>query len=206
MIEQVNFEKMGGIVPAIVEDAGDGRVLMLGFMNREALKRTLDERQVYFWSRSKSRLWKKGETSGNILNLVSVHMDCDQDTLLVRVQPTGPVCHTGGETCFASAPWEPDLAALRRLVSVIRERKERMPDGSYTAKLFKEGIAKIAQKVGEEAVELAIAAQYPDTHRCVEETADLFYHTLVLLAGKGIELSDVFDELERRMKQYDRLQ
>ncbi len=199
MITTIDFEKMNGLVPAIVQDADDGTVLMLGFMNQEALRQTLEERQVVFWSRSKKRLWKKGETSGNILDLVSVEADCDRDALLVKAIPRGPVCHTGQRSCFDNAAGLNRYSVLRKLVSIIRARKSDLPEDSYTTKLFKRGVSYIGQKVGEEAVELAIAGQYQDQARCIEETADLLYHTLVLLEAKGIGLNDVFGELEKRM-------
>ena len=189
---------MNGIVPAVIQSEQDGTVLMVGYMNREALQRTLDEKQVTFWSRSKSRLWKKGETSGNSLNVVSVHLDCDADALLIVARPAGPVCHTGKRSCFSFERPVSEKPVLEHLSEVIAERKRKMPEGSYTAKLFREGSARIGQKVGEEAVELAIAAQYDDTQRCIEEAADLMYHTLVLLAQKGIDLRQVEGELSKR--------
>jgi phosphoribosyl-ATP pyrophosphohydrolase/phosphoribosyl-AMP cyclohydrolase len=199
MIEQVNFQKMNGLIPAIVQDDGDGTVLMLGFMNQEALEQTLAEHQVIFWSRSKRRLWKKGETSGNDLKVVSVEHDCDNDALLVRVSATGPVCHTGERSCFPVRGFH-SQSVLHQLEQIIRERIQTMPEGSYTAKLLNGGSALVGQKVGEEAVELAIAAQHQDRQRCVEEAADLLYHALVLLALKKIEVMEVEQELERRMK------
>ncbi len=195
----LNFDKLNGLLPAVVQHAERGDVLMLGFMNQEALDWTLREKRVTFWSRSKQRLWMKGETSGNYLNVVSLHPDCDNDALLILARPTGPVCHTGEKNCFSSEH-SFDGSTLGRLEEVVVGRKTHAPESSYTARLFTEGIAKIAQKVGEEAVELSIAAQYPDTQRCIEEAADLFYHTLVLLAGKDIPLAEVYGELERRMK------
>jgi phosphoribosyl-AMP cyclohydrolase / phosphoribosyl-ATP pyrophosphohydrolase len=197
MTDSINFEKMGGLVPAVVQDADDRRVLMVGFMDREALRRTLEELEVVFWSRSRKMYWKKGETSGNILALVSVSADCDADSLLVLARPSGPVCHTGSQTCFPDA--EGQGAVIETLARVIIQRRKEMPQGSYTAELFRSGIARIGQKVGEEAVELAIAAQYHDRQRCVEESADLLYHLLVLLAEKEIPLTDVYDELGKRM-------
>jgi phosphoribosyl-ATP pyrophosphohydrolase/phosphoribosyl-AMP cyclohydrolase len=193
---QLDFEKMGGLVPAIVQDAQDGAVLMLGFMNEEALRRTQEENEVVFWSRRNARLWKKGETSGNTLKVVSICADCDSDTLLITALPAGPVCHTGARSCFAESP----PGFLHQLMDVIVQRRDDRPDGSYTAALFGKGVASIAQKVGEEAVELAIAAQHPDRQRCIEEGADLLYHTCVLLAAKQISLGDIAEELERRRK------
>jgi phosphoribosyl-AMP cyclohydrolase / phosphoribosyl-ATP pyrophosphohydrolase len=199
MKTDVDFEKMNGLVPAIVQDAGDGTILMLGFMNAEALERTLQERLVTFWSRTKQRLWQKGETSGNHLELVSVAVDCDADTLLIRAQPRGPVCHTGKRSCFPEQPDEHLGGVLNRLEDTITNRKDKAPEGSYTARLFKEGVQKIGQKLGEEAVELAIAAQYPDIQRCIEESADLVYHLMVLLAAKDITFRQVEAELAKRM-------
>ncbi len=200
MIEQIDFAKMKGLVPAVVQDAADGTVLMVGFMNREALERTLEERQVTFWSRSKSRLWKKGETSGNFLNVVSVDADCDADALLIRAHPSGPVCHNGTKGCFPVHSLPGTNQILQELFDLIRERKRTLPENSYTSGLFREGIQRIGQKVGEEAIELSIAGQYPDRQRIVEETADLLYHTLVLLAEKEVDTSEVYLELARRMK------
>ena len=201
MIERVDFDKMNGLVPAVVQDAEDGAVLMVGFMNSEALERTRDEGRVTFWSRTKGRLWQKGETSGNYLEVVSVDVDCDGDTLLIRAHPRGPVCHTGTKSCFPNQSEAHAGKILYRLTRIISERKVTMPEGSYTSKLFGEGEKKIGQKVGEEAVELAIAAQYPDKQRCVEEAGDLIYHLLVLLAAKEISLAEVEAELERRMSE-----
>jgi phosphoribosyl-ATP pyrophosphohydrolase/phosphoribosyl-AMP cyclohydrolase len=199
MKQDLNFEKMNGLIPAVVQDPEDGTVLMLGFMNREALEHTEKEGMVHFFSRTKRRLWKKGETSGNVLRVVSIDADCDHDALLVRARPAGPVCHTGQRSCFPAH--ENSLGeVLKSLSAVIAERKSTMPQNSYTSQLFAEGVARIAQKVGEEAVELSISAQYPDQRRCIEETADLLYHLLVLLAEKEIDLSQIADELESRMK------
>lgn len=199
MIDTINFDKMDGLIPVIIQDADTGLVLMAGFMNREALRQTITEKEVVFWSRTKQRLWKKGETSGNILDVVSLTTDCDKDTVLIMAKPRGPVCHTGEPTCFSKddAGWRWDI--LPRLIAIIHDRKKKLPEDSYTAKLFSKGIAKIGQKVGEEGVELAIAAQHDDKQRCIEETADLFYHTLVLLEAKEINISSIFEELGKRM-------
>jgi phosphoribosyl-ATP pyrophosphohydrolase/phosphoribosyl-AMP cyclohydrolase len=199
MIDTLNFNKMDGLVPAIIQDADNGLVLMTGFMNRDALQQTISEKQVVFWSRTKQRLWKKGETSGNFLDVVSLSTDCDKDAVLVKARPRGPVCHTGEQTCFGkdNAGWGWDI--LARLVSIVHDRKSKLPEDSYTAKLFSKGVAKIGQKVGEEGVELAIAAQYDNKQRCIEETADLLYHTIVLLEAKEIHISSVFEELGKRM-------
>ena len=197
MIDTLNFEKMNGLLPAVIQDAGTGSVLMLGFMNREALQQTIAGKQVVFYSRTKQRLWKKGETSGNVLNVVSIASDCDNDAVLIQANPTGPVCHTGEQSCFSG---EAGLPVLSGLISVIKKRKKTMPEDSYTAKLFTKGVAKIGQKVGEEGVELAIAAQYDDKQRCIEEAADLLFHTLILLEAKDISLADVLGELGKRRK------
>jgi phosphoribosyl-ATP pyrophosphohydrolase/phosphoribosyl-AMP cyclohydrolase len=196
----IDFEKMNGLAPAIVQDAGNGAVLMLGFMNAEALERTLNDGLVTFWSRGKQRLWQKGETSGNYLDVVSIDADCDRDTLLIRARPRGPVCHTGNRTCFPQQPDANPGDVLNRLAETIISRKENAPEGSYTAKLFAAGVSKIGQKLGEEAVELAIAAQYPDLQRCIEESADLVYHLMVLLAAKDITFQGVEAELAKRMR------
>ena len=199
MRNKVNFEKMNGLVPAIVQDADDCTVLMLGFMNAEALERTLKDELVTFWSRTKQRLWQKGETSDNHLEVVSIDVDCDEDTLLIRARPRGPVCHTGSRSCFPEQPGGHAGRVLSRLAEIIADRKEKSPEGSYTAKLLNAGNQKIGQKLGEEAVELAIAAQYADAQRCTEEAADLVYHLMVLLAAKGLSLEQVEAELEKRM-------
>jgi len=199
MTIDVDFGKMNGLLPAIVQDAGDGTVLMLGFMNAEALERTLNEGLITFWSRTKQRLWQKGETSGNYLELVSLDVDCDRDTLLLQARPRGSVCHTGSRSCFPEDSNERIGIVLNRLAETIASRKDKAPEGSYTARLFNEGPKKIGQKVGEEAVELAIAAQYPDAQRCIEESADLIYHLMVLLAAKDITFQQVEVELAKRM-------
>lgn len=199
MRNQLNFEKMNGLVPAIIQDADDRTVLMLGFMNAEAVERTLRDGLVTFWSRTKQRVWQKGEVSGNHLEVVSVDMDCDQDTLLIRARPRGPVCHTGSRGCFPERPGGRAGRVLNRLAEIIASRKENLPEGSYTTSLFNAGAQKIGQKLGEEAVELAIAAQYSDTQRCTEEAADLVYHLMVLLAAKGITIEQVEGEMEKRM-------
>ncbi len=199
MTETIDFEKMNGIVPVVVQDFHDGTVLMLGFMNEEALHRTLEERHVVFWSRSKKRLWKKGESSGNILDLVSIETDCDSDSLLIKASPRGPVCHTGQRSCFKKAELLSWNLVIEKLIAIIQKRKGELPENSYTTELFKRGLPYIGQKVGEEAVELAISAQYQDQQRCVEEAADLVYHMLVLLEAKEIGMAPVLKELENRM-------
>ncbi len=197
MMDQLDFEKMEGLIPVVVQHKETAAVLMVGFMNKQALERTLQERRVTFWSRTRKQLWQKGEGSGNFLNVISIEADCDADTLLIQAMPEGPVCHTGAAACFSNVP---PGAQLKNLEMIINDRIHKKPEGSYTAKLFEKGILKIAQKVGEEGVELALAAQYPDRSRCVEEAADLMYHLLVLLSARNIPFSDVEEELAKRMR------
>lgn len=188
-----------GLVPAIVQDADTLQVLMLGYMNEEALQKTQESGLVTFFSRSRGRLWTKGETSGNYLHLVSVAADCDKDTLLIMAKPDGPVCHEGTKTCWGNAV--PDSAGfIRRLQSVIQGRKEEMPEGSYTTKLFKAGTARMAQKVGEEAVETVIEAMKGNKEGIVYEASDLIYHLLVLLSSQDLSIADLEAELEKRHK------
>jgi phosphoribosyl-ATP pyrophosphohydrolase/phosphoribosyl-AMP cyclohydrolase len=196
MLEQLNFSKGDGLIPAIVQDANTSKVLMLGYMNEESLKKTLEEKVVTFFSRSKQRLWTKGETSGNFLHLQSVKVDCDQDTLLLTVDPVGPVCHTGSDTCFDEKNEDPNF--LLHLQSVIQHRKDNPSEKSYTSSLFQKGINKVAQKVGEEAVELVIEAKDDNEELFLNEAADLMYHYLVLLSAKGYRLEDVLDVLKKR--------
>jgi phosphoribosyl-ATP pyrophosphohydrolase/phosphoribosyl-AMP cyclohydrolase len=193
-----------GLVPAIAQDSTTGEVLMLAWMNCEAWQKTLDTRQAHFWSRERKALWRKGETSGNTMEVVEVRLDCDSDAVLLRVRPAGPACHTGKRSCFfnpvqGEAPG-PSAGFLRKLEEVILDRKVHPKEGSYTNKLFQEGIEKISQKVGEEATETIVAALGQSNERVVSETADLFYHTLVLLAARGLCLADVEAELEKRHK------
>lgn len=191
----INFSKLNGLVPCVVQDARTNAVLMLGFMNEEAYQKTIDEKKVTFYSRSKKRLWTKGESSGNFLTLVDVLLDCDQDTLLIKAIPAGPVCHTGAATCFG----EPSLAwDLHTLENIIQDRKSNPQKGSYTNTLFNAGINKIAQKVGEEAVELVIESKDNNNELFLGEAADLMYHYLVLLAAKDITLQDVLGVLQKR--------
>lgn len=191
-----DFDKMpDGLVPAIIQDADNRAVLMLGYMNREAFRMTRDSGNVWFFSRSKGRLWMKGERSGNILQLVGMRLDCDSDAILVTARPTGPVCHTGDETCFGPAPERP---VLRTLEEVIASRKSSAPTESYVASLFAKGINKIAQKVGEEAVELVIEAKDDNEALFLNEAADLLFHYLILLQAKGHRLSDVEAVLQSR--------
>lgn len=190
---------MNGLVPAIIQDAVSAKVLMLGFMNSEAYEKTRTEGRVTFYSRTKHRLWTKGEESGNFLDVKEIIEDCDQDTLLIKVYPQGPVCHTGDDTCFSEKN-DPDISFLRQLQDLIANRKKEMPANSYTTKLFEAGINKIAQKVGEEAVELVIESKDDNDTLFLNESADLLYHLLVLLTQKGFDLSDVVRVLEERHK------
>lgn len=200
MIDKLNFSKLGGLIPAIIQDANTRQVLMMGFMNREAVEKTLAERNVIFWSRTKQRLWQKGETSGNTLRVVSVDVDCDSDALLIKAFPQGPVCHTGTYTCFGEQPSQSGGTVFGQLEKIIRIRQEQMPEQSYTAKLFQEGTPRIAQKVGEEAVEVVVAAMQNDAAALKAESADLLYHLMVLLREKGLSVNDVAEELRRRME------
>lgn len=192
---KVNFEKSNGLVPCVVQDATTGKVLMLGFMNPEALSKTLSEKKLTFYSRSKKRLWTKGESSGNFLLLVDVILDCDNDTLLFKVNPKGPTCHTGADTCFEE---KNQTDGLEFLEAIIKNRKSNPKAGSYTNQLLDAGINKVAQKVGEEAVELVIEAKDNNRDLFLGEAADLMYHYLVLLTAKGYELKDVIAVLKER--------
>jgi phosphoribosyl-ATP pyrophosphohydrolase/phosphoribosyl-AMP cyclohydrolase len=196
----MDFTKLNGIIPAIIQDAATGRVLMLGFMNREALDKTRSEGRVTFFSRTKNRLWTKGEESGNFLIVKEILEDCDADTLLIKAIPGGPVCHTGSDTCFMETN-RGGTAFLTTLQELIQKRKEEMPDNSYTTRLFNQGINRIAQKVGEEAVELVIESKDPDDSRFLNEAADLVYHLMVLLAARGYGIIDVTRILEERHQQ-----
>jgi len=191
----LNFNKLNGLVPAIIQDISTREVLMLGFMNKEAYTKTKNEKLVTFYSRSRKKLWKKGETSGNYLRVKEIIPDCDQDTLLILAEPTGPVCHTGSKTCFNL---QDQIFDLNYLQEVIEQRKKEMPVGSYTTKLFEKGINKIAQKVGEEAVELIIEAKDHNNELFLDEAADLVYHLLVLLSKKGLKIEDVLKVLKSR--------
>ncbi|MBO6188484.1 MAG: bifunctional phosphoribosyl-AMP cyclohydrolase/phosphoribosyl-ATP diphosphatase HisIE [Prevotella sp.] len=196
----IDFEKMGGLVPAIIQDVDTRQVLMLGFMNEEAYQKTLQTGHVTFWSRTRQTLWTKGETSGNFLNLVDMKIDCDNDTLLVKVHPDGPTCHTGTDTCWGedNVQQASPLLFLGELQSFIDKRKEEMPEGSYTTSLFTKGINKIAQKVGEEALETVIEATNGTKEHLVYEASDLLYHLLVMLTEKGLRIEDVAAELQKR--------
>ena len=197
-ISKIDFDKMNGLVPAIIIDNFTGQVLMLGFMNKEAVEKTIDEKKVTFYSRSKKRLWTKGETSGNYLNLVDIKLDCDNDTLLISTNPEGNTCHLDQYSCFGIE--KENYKFLKYLDKLIKDRKEKLPANSYTTKLFKEGENRIIQKVGEEAVETLIAAKNNDRSEIINETSDLIYHLLVMLAEKDIELNDVVENLQSRHK------
>ena len=195
----VDFKKYSdGLVPAIVQDALTQKVLMLGFMNEAALAATEASKKVTFYSRSKQRLWTKGEESGNFLNLVSVAVDCDNDTLLIKVNPVGPVCHTGADTCWDEPNVQSDF--LVYLEQIIEQRSKVSPDESYTALMLSKGINKVAQKVGEEAIELVIEAKDDNRDLFLGEAADLMFHYLLLLNAKGFKLQEVYDVLQKRHK------
>jgi len=196
-MKALDFTKFDGLLPAVIQDAQTDKVLMVGFMNAEALSATRASGQVTFYSRSKSRLWTKGETSGNFLEVVAIIPDCDDDTLLIKVNPKGPTCHTGTDTCFGETNEDP-TKFIKYLEGVISLRKKSARDESYTADLFHKGINKIAQKVGEEAVELVIEAKDDDQALFIGEAADLFYHYLVLLEAKEIPFKMIIDELKER--------
>lgn len=194
----IDFEKQGGLVPAIIQDAQTDKVLMLGYMNQEALTKTQAEGIVTFYSRSKERLWTKGETSNNFLHVVEILLDCDQDALLIKVNPAGPTCHTGTDTCWQETNYPGQAGWLNHLKAVIRSRKNNPSDKSYTSSLFKKGTNKIAQKVGEEAVELVIEAMDSNDTLFKEEASDLLFHYLVLLEQRGIDFDEIIDVLRTR--------
>ncbi|EMN7236443.1 TPA: bifunctional phosphoribosyl-AMP cyclohydrolase/phosphoribosyl-ATP diphosphatase HisIE [Vibrio parahaemolyticus] len=199
--ERINWEKVDGLVPAIVQDFQSSQVLMMGYMNQDALAKTGETGQVTFFSRTKERLWTKGETSGNVLQLVNISLDCDNDTLLVRVHPIGPTCHTGTTTCWdGDAQEESQMVWLHQLEQLLAARKSADPDSSYTASLYARGTKRISQKVGEEGVEVALAATSGDKAELVCESADLIYHLLVLLQDQGLSMNDVVNKLKERHK------
>jgi phosphoribosyl-ATP pyrophosphohydrolase/phosphoribosyl-AMP cyclohydrolase len=197
----INFAKeASGLIPAVIQDQHTDKVLMLGFMNKEAYEKTVESGQVTFYSRTRKRLWTKGEESGNFLNVVSITTDCDQDSLLIRAIPAGPVCHTGADTCWEETNPTDDFYFLKTLQDFIAKRKSEMPMGSYTTSLFESGTAKISQKVGEEAVETIIEAMANNDERLIYEASDLIYHLMVLLSHKGLSISDLATELKKRHK------
>lgn len=194
----IDFDKQGGLVPAIVQDADTRVVLMLGYMNREAYEKTLATGRVTFFSRSRQTLWTKGETSGNYLDLVSMSADCDADTLLVKAHPHGPTCHTGADTCWGEENEGGVLHFLTELQDFICRRHEEMPEESYTTSLFRDGTNRMAQKVGEEALEAVIEAVANNNERLIYEASDMLYHLIVLLTSKGLRIEDVIAELRTR--------
>ena len=197
---EINFEKMGGLVPAIIQDNVTRKVLMLGFMNKEAYDKTVETGKVTFWSRTRNCLWTKGETSGNFLNVKEILLDCDKDTLLIKAKPDGPVCHTGADTCWNEQN-SVDLNFLSYLQDFIDRRYKEMPEGSYTTSLFKSGVNRMAQKVGEEAVETVIEATNGTDDRLIYEASDLIYHLIVLLTSKGHRIEELAAELVKRHKE-----
>lgn len=197
-MNELDFSKCGGLIPAVIQDAETGKVLMLGFMNEEALAKTREENKVTFYSRSKNRLWTKGETSGKYLYVKEILSDCDKDTLLIKVNPAGEVCHTGADTCFFEENKEAVPDFLGYLQDFIDKRRDEMPENSYTTKLFHKGLNKIAQKVGEEAVELVIEAKDNNKDLFLNEAADLFYHLIVLLSKKGYRIEEAVEVLRKR--------
>ncbi|PIZ71449.1 bifunctional phosphoribosyl-AMP cyclohydrolase/phosphoribosyl-ATP diphosphatase [Candidatus Peregrinibacteria bacterium CG_4_10_14_0_2_um_filter_43_11] len=221
-MNQLNFNKLQGLVPVIIQHADTAQVLMLGFMNEEAYQKTLETKQVWFYSRIKKRLWMKGETSGNSLNVIRISSDCDEDTLLIQVRPRGPTCHTGEVSCFGGSSSEGairrfypipegeqalarlqngvDCASFTCLQGVILDRQKNMPKNSYTTSLFRDGLDQMCAKVEEESDEVIKAAKQETRQRLIEEVSDLFYHTLVLMVEKGVSLGDIEEELERRQK------
>ncbi|MBP3566707.1 MAG: bifunctional phosphoribosyl-AMP cyclohydrolase/phosphoribosyl-ATP diphosphatase HisIE [Paraprevotella sp.] len=196
----IDFDKMNGLVPAIIQDAETKNVLMLGYMNREAYDKTVETGKVTFFSRTKNRLWTKGETSGNFLNVVSIKNDCDNDSLLIQVRPDGPVCHTGTDTCWGETNEVSPLMFLSELQDFIEKRHEEMPEGSYTTSLFKDGLNRMAQKVGEEALEAVIEAVNGTNDRLIYEGSDMLYHLIVLLTAKGLRIEQMVEELKIRHK------
>ena len=196
----IDFSKSGGLVPAIIQDADTRQVLMLGYMNQEAYQKTLELGRVTFYSRTRQRLWTKGEESGHFLEVVDIKVDCDEDTLLIRVHPHGPTCHTGTDTCWGEKNEGNPLLFLTELQDFINRRHEEMPEGSYTTSLFRDGLNRIAQKVGEEALEAVIEAVNGSDDRLLYEASDMFYHLIVLLTAKNLRIEQVAEELVVRHK------
>lgn len=197
-MQTIDFQKTAGLVPAIIQDARTGKVLMLGYMNQEAYDKTLATKLVTFFSRSRQTLWTKGETSGNYLHLQSIAVDCDGDTLLIQAIPDGPTCHKGTDTCWGDTNEGSPLLFLSELQDFIEKRHEEMPEGSYTTSLFKDGLNRMAQKVGEEALETVIEATNGTNDRLIYECSDMFYHLIVLLTHKGLRIEDIARELQTR--------
>jgi len=197
---KLDFEKAGGLIPAIIQDNKTNKVLMLGFMNEEAYQQTKETGKVTFFSRTKNRLWMKGETSGNTLQVQQILVDCDNDTLLIKAIPVGPVCHTGSDTCFGEQNTE-DIMFLKYLQNFIEQRRQEMPENSYTTTLFTKGVNRMAQKVGEEAVETVIEATNGTEEGFIYEASDMIYHLIVLLTSKGLRMEDLSRELMKRHKE-----
>lgn len=195
---KIDFEKMSGLIPAIIQDAVTSKVLMLGYMNEDAYNQTIDTGFVTFFSRSRQKLWVKGETSGNYLKLVSINIDCDNDALLIKVHPQGPVCHKGTDTCWSESNEYQPIMFLSFIQDFIEKRHKEMPEGSYTTSLFKEGLNRMAQKVGEEALEMVIEAVNGTDDRLIYEGSDMLYHLIVLLTSKGLRIEDLAKELQTR--------
>ncbi|MCZ4295092.1 bifunctional phosphoribosyl-AMP cyclohydrolase/phosphoribosyl-ATP diphosphatase HisIE [Vibrio sinaloensis] len=201
LAERIDWDKVDGLVPAIVQDFQSSQVLMMGYMNQDALAKTGETGQVTFFSRTKERLWTKGETSGNVLQLKNIALDCDNDTLLVKVDPIGPTCHTGTTTCWdADKQEETQMVWLHQLEQLLAARKDADPESSYTAHLYSRGTKRISQKVGEEGVEVALAATSGDKAELICESADLIYHLMVLLQDQGLSMNDVINKLKERHK------
>lgn len=196
-VEKINFDKLNGLVPAIIVDSTTNQVLMLGFMNNEALTQTVEKQKVVFFSRTKNKIWLKGEASGNYLNVISINTDCDNDTLLIYAKPAGPTCHTGNYSCFAEVD-KNNILFLNYLFELVKERKIKLPENSYTTKLFQKGSNRIIQKVGEEAIETVIAAKNMDKEEIVNEVSDLIFHLFVMLADQEIEFSEIISNLQKR--------
>ena len=196
----IDVSKLNGLIPAVIQDADTKNVLMVGFMNEEAYQKTIETKKVTFFSRTRQRLWTKGEESGHFLHLVDIKNDCDNDTLLVKVHPEGPTCHTGTDTCWGEKNEHNPLLFLSELQDFIEKRHEEMPEGSYTTSLFRDGLNRMAQKVGEEALEAVIEAVNGTNDRLIYEASDMFYHLIVLLTAKGLRIEDVVSELESRHK------
>jgi phosphoribosyl-ATP pyrophosphohydrolase/phosphoribosyl-AMP cyclohydrolase len=197
---KLDFDKAGGLIPAIIQDNKTNKVLMLGFMNEEAYRQTRETGKVTFFSRTRNCLWTKGETSGNFLSVKQILTDCDKDTLLIKAIPSGPVCHTGNDTCFGEQNRE-DVMFLKHLQNFIEQRRQEMPEGSYTTSLFTKGVNRMAQKVGEEAVETVIEATNGTEEGLIYEASDMIYHLIVLLTGKGLRIEDLSRELMKRHKE-----
>jgi phosphoribosyl-ATP pyrophosphohydrolase/phosphoribosyl-AMP cyclohydrolase len=197
-IQKLDFEKAGGLIPAIIQDNNTGKVLMLGFMNLEAISNTLRDKEVWFYSRTRKKLWRKGETSGNVLKLITIVSDCDNDSLLLMVEPGGITCHLGTQSCFTTNGISSIFETPFTLEKTINERFIQQSENSYTVKLLNKGMEKIVQKVGEEAVETVIAAMKENKQELIYETSDLFYHVTVLLYKLGIQWQDIFKELQKR--------